>query len=417
MSEYTNLQLALQNPLDVTALDLTHQNGIHFNNFSKFIHLADLRLMDTGLTEFPQQILLLKKLRRLHLDYNQLTSLPNKIAQLKNSLEIVSLTHNQFDTFPEAILELIHLKELYLYNNRITQLPERINQLKELTQLGVGLNRLSTLPESIGFMPQLQRLDIADNRIHLAALPKKIQQVLKRKKTHQAGNIATFVGGMTVIEECITHLMSLKKNHDYVPPKEFTQVQKWHFNNDRPVPKFMNRWLQFDPYFKTVNCDNTRKLQFDLVKQKILPTSLSEAIQTTIEGYLERSWNDVVIQDVNKKRVWKGDELCITKVKKMRGEWYQLPHIGDQIHFLYVESKKKLFSNDQEYPIIGVEIEISSENDAIYMIEPIFFIKYVGFDSYLAHLCELASDEQVWKDPTLIKLFKKFAKIYKLPAL
>ena len=63
----------------------------------------------------------------LNLSNNQLTTLPEAIAQLSN-LSLLDLSNNQLTRLPEAIAQLSNLRLLDLRNNQLTTLPEAIKQ-------------------------------------------------------------------------------------------------------------------------------------------------------------------------------------------------------------------------------------------------------------------------------------------------
>uniref|UniRef100_UPI0002BC1D65 leucine-rich repeat domain-containing protein n=1 Tax=Leptospira interrogans TaxID=173 RepID=UPI0002BC1D65 len=106
---YQDLTKALQNPLDVLALNLSEQK----------------------LKALPKKIGQLKNLQELNLDANQLTTIPKEIEQLKN-LQVLNFGSNQITTLSQEIGQLQNLKVLFLNNNQLTTLPKEIGQLKNL---------------------------------------------------------------------------------------------------------------------------------------------------------------------------------------------------------------------------------------------------------------------------------------------
>ena len=108
-----------------------------------------LDLSDNQLTRLPEAIAQLSNLRELDLGNNQLTRLPEAIAQLSN-LRVLDLSYNQLTTLPEAIAQLSHLSWLYLSNNQLTTLPEAIKQLSQLEKLDLRGNQLNIPAEILG---------------------------------------------------------------------------------------------------------------------------------------------------------------------------------------------------------------------------------------------------------------------------
>ncbi|MGF1520487.1 MAG: leucine-rich repeat-containing protein kinase family protein [Nodosilinea sp.] len=121
-----------------------------------------------GLTTFPEEILgLADSLEVLDLSNNQLTALPDSVAQLHN-LRSVFFNNNQFEVVPEVLARCPRLSMVGLKANRLTTVPAAA--LPPRTRwLILTDNRIETLPESMGDLPHLQKLMLAGN--HLRALP------------------------------------------------------------------------------------------------------------------------------------------------------------------------------------------------------------------------------------------------------
>jgi internalin A len=131
-------------------------------------NLSLLDLSDNQLTRLPEAIAQLSNLSGLDLSDNQLTTLPEAIAQLSN-LTVLSLSDNQLTRLPEAIAQLSNLTVLYLSNNQLTTLPEAIAQLSNLRGLYLRNNQLTTLPETIKQLSQLEKLDLRGNQLNIPA--------------------------------------------------------------------------------------------------------------------------------------------------------------------------------------------------------------------------------------------------------
>ncbi|MFM6621944.1 MAG: COR domain-containing protein [Dolichospermum sp.] len=125
-----------------------------------------LDLRNNQLTTLPEAIAQLSNLSGLDLRNNQLTTLPEAIAQLSNLRELY-LSDNQLTTLPEAIAQLSNLTVLYLRNNQLTTLPEAIAQLSNLSGLYLSNNQLTTLPEAIKQLSQLEKLDLRGNQLNI----------------------------------------------------------------------------------------------------------------------------------------------------------------------------------------------------------------------------------------------------------
>ena len=93
--------------------------------------LESLNLSRNQLRSLPDTICLLDKLKRLYLDTNCLTSLPEGLGQLK-SLEVFSASDNRLETVPESLAKCATLKRLLLINNRLKKLPNGIQYLPKI---------------------------------------------------------------------------------------------------------------------------------------------------------------------------------------------------------------------------------------------------------------------------------------------
>jgi len=144
-----------------------------------------LDLSNNQLTTLPEAIAQLSNLSLLDLSDNQLTRLPEAIAQLSN-LSWLNLSDNQLTTLPEAIAQLSNLNVLYLSDNQLTRLPEAIAQLSHLRVLGLSDNQLTTLPEAIAQLSHLIVLYLSDNQ--LTTLPEAIKQLSQLEKLDLRGN-------------------------------------------------------------------------------------------------------------------------------------------------------------------------------------------------------------------------------------
>jgi hypothetical protein len=147
--------------------------------------------LQCGLTTFPEQILdLADSLEILDLSGNQLSVLPDSFARL-HKLKIVFFSDNLFTVFPAVLyqcrqLDIIGFKAnqiryiseqsipentrwLILTNNRLEALPAAIGNCSRLQKCMLAGNRLTTLPESLQNCNRLELLRVSANR--LASLP------------------------------------------------------------------------------------------------------------------------------------------------------------------------------------------------------------------------------------------------------
>lgn len=109
-------------------------------------NLEDLHLQLNDLDTLPPVICSISSLKKLRLGGNGLTSLPSEIGKLKN-LELLTLWTNDLSELPVEIGELVNLKALNIaHNDNLNDLPDSITSLKRLEEFdwyGPGENRLT----------------------------------------------------------------------------------------------------------------------------------------------------------------------------------------------------------------------------------------------------------------------------------
>ena len=155
--------------------------------------------LSENLTSFPIEILsLADSLEILDLSNNQLTSLPQELAQL-SKLKIIFASNNLFEILPEVLGQCVNLEMLGFKSNNINRVPA--NSLPaRLRWLILTDNRIEVLPDALGERPRLQKLALAGNR--LIKLPKTLAQSANLELVRISANRLT---------ECPEQLLGLPK--------------------------------------------------------------------------------------------------------------------------------------------------------------------------------------------------------------
>jgi Leucine-rich repeat (LRR) protein len=113
-------------------LNLSRQNLTELpEDISELTKLKRLYANENKISSLSEQFNNLEQLVELDLSYNQLTELPDGLAKAKN-LELVHLSHNKLTVFPTVLLRLQNLQHLDLRDNNLTALPKEIGNLKKL---------------------------------------------------------------------------------------------------------------------------------------------------------------------------------------------------------------------------------------------------------------------------------------------
>ncbi len=219
--------------------------------FVKFIGLEKITMSRIELKKIPENISLLKKLKKLDFGINKIKVIPLGIDL--PSLEFLNLGHNKLTNIPEDMqlpnlkkldlssnegikklpnninlekieeikinycslnelpVNLSYLKNiinLSLKNNKLTYLPENINELKNIKTLILDNNSLSFLPENICYLDNLETLSLNNNSIEF--LPICISKLGKLKELLIDNNNLSELPKEIVIKSLVT--LSLRNN-------------------------------------------------------------------------------------------------------------------------------------------------------------------------------------------------------------
>jgi len=133
---------------------------------ASLVNLTHLLLDQNQIERIPQEIINLKKLQTLELDFNNISELPD--LKGLDSLYSISISHN--DLSDEDFVKLDGLENVaFIYfscNKKITKVPIMKN-LKSLKELYINYNNITDLS---GFadnesFPALKRLEVGSNKI------------------------------------------------------------------------------------------------------------------------------------------------------------------------------------------------------------------------------------------------------------
>jgi tRNA A-37 threonylcarbamoyl transferase component Bud32 len=129
----------------------------------------------------------LKGVVRLQLSDN-LTTFPEAIFDLADSLEILDLSNNKLSELPADLSRLTKLRIVFCSNNRFTHLPEALGRCESLEMIGFKSNQITRV--SSDSLPTLTRwLILTDNKI--TSLPKDFGRLTRLQKLALAGNRLT----------------------------------------------------------------------------------------------------------------------------------------------------------------------------------------------------------------------------------
>ena len=145
----------------------------------EIFELADtleiLNLSNNRLSELPDDLGRLKKLRILFLSENDFTEVP-KVLEKCTNLTMIVFKSNKIVNFPEDALPLA-TQWLILTDNQIERLPDSIGKLSKLQKCMLAGNKIVSLPDTMASCKNLELLRISANALQdlpswLFTLPK-----------------------------------------------------------------------------------------------------------------------------------------------------------------------------------------------------------------------------------------------------
>ena len=151
-----------------------------------------------------------------------LKEFPKEIFALADTLEYLDLSGNQLTELPDEIVGLKKLRILFVSRNNFTVFPKILGQCPALTMIGFKTNQIHTVPEG-ALPPTLQWLILTDNKIR--QIPKSIGDAVLLQKCALAGNL---------IEE-LPDEMAQCKNLELlrISANRLTSFPKWLFELPR----------------------------------------------------------------------------------------------------------------------------------------------------------------------------------------
>lgn len=115
-----------------------------------------------------------------------LKTFPEEIISLADTLEILDLSGNDLSELPDSVAQLKKLKIIFFANNKFTVFPKILALCPALSMIGFKSNQLESVPEN-AFPPLLRWLVLTDNQIKV--LPESIGEVNLLQKCALAGNL------------------------------------------------------------------------------------------------------------------------------------------------------------------------------------------------------------------------------------
>lgn len=150
--------------------------------------LVDLSFMD--LTEIPEQIFQLSKLKRLEITDNNISDIPECFFNLSN-LEYLDFSRNKIHQIPSSISKLSNLKVLKISGNLLESIPLDLFSNIELTQLNFSDNQINSIPSEIIKLSNIEYLNFSNNE--LEEIQSSILHFSKLNSLNISGNKIKFI--------------------------------------------------------------------------------------------------------------------------------------------------------------------------------------------------------------------------------
>lgn len=123
---------SLQDATNISAISVFDcQPGTSLKEF-------DLKIMFSGLEEFPDILKFTPSLRALNLFHNKISSVNEKFIPLHNKLEVLNLSYNRLRIIPTVFRRFDNLKFLYIDYNQITFVAPDSNILSVKSLCAIG---------------------------------------------------------------------------------------------------------------------------------------------------------------------------------------------------------------------------------------------------------------------------------------
>ncbi len=164
-------------------------------------NVTKLKIPFQEISQLPESIGSLVKLRELDLKGNKLKSLPRSFEKLVN-LEKLELAANYSIKLPDDFLIYSKLTELNISWCNLLSIPDSLIELKNLKKLNISSNRITKIHPKIGDLVKLEELDLSYNNLDEIQAP--IAELIRLKHLKLAGN------NIRKIPEAISELKNLE---------------------------------------------------------------------------------------------------------------------------------------------------------------------------------------------------------------
>jgi len=181
---YSYQQIDELKELDLSNCGLSHL-PTDIGLWSGFTYVTKLDLNNNTLSELPNTMSALQTLDILFLSENKFETIPSVIGSL-NRLRVLSLRGNLLTELWATSLPTSSLVWLILTNNKISTIDPNIKEVKLLRKLMLSHNRISSIPVELGECTDLELVRLANNNIE--DIPREVLTLSKLAWISISGN-------------------------------------------------------------------------------------------------------------------------------------------------------------------------------------------------------------------------------------
>ncbi|XP_061489386.1 leucine-rich repeat-containing protein 40 isoform X2 [Rhineura floridana] len=151
--------------LSVTAMTLPSQSKI---NLHAITALKTLDYSEKQAAVIPDEVLNAVGTNPVNIanfSKNQLTEIPVRIVELKESVSDISFGFNKLSSVSLELCMLHRLTHLDVRNNSLTSLPDEMEALTKLQVINLAFNRFKIFPNVLYHIPTLETILLANNQV------------------------------------------------------------------------------------------------------------------------------------------------------------------------------------------------------------------------------------------------------------
>lgn len=264
-----------------------------FNQIKDLPNLTELHIIFSEKAKLPENIGLLKGVKKLDLNGNKLNELPQGLVNM-TSLESINLHNNptiDIDNVGQILANVPKLKSVKLSGCKLEALGESFGKLNQIEELDLNLNSIVNLPANLEGMKKLRSINLSRNsKLNSIQIYSAMAQIpnLEELDLSDCGlsELSPGIGTMTKLKKLILTNNPIKKIASEIG--NLSQLEEFYLSagqsqKDRiPLTELPN---------SIGSCMKLKKMDLRGCQLNALPSRFSLLESIT---YLDLSWNQLV---------------------------------------------------------------------------------------------------------------------------